>query len=908
MNRRTLIIAFIAAAVLLLVSMQAIAHFATDWLWFRALGFQTVFLTELGAKVVLGFGGALVAFGFFFVNLRLAQRGVVPGHLVLRTKSGVTIALTALLRRLGWGIAAFFALVMGAAASGAWLTLLQWRHRTAFGHADPVFGRDIGYYLFTLPALSAVLQFVTGLTILSLLMVVPLYALRRDIVGFRRRVTIAPSAQAHLAGLVAVLLLATAASTFFVRRPSLVYSTAGPLFGASYTDLAIRARVLPVAAVVAVIGAGLVLAGIRSRRVLRNTIVAGGAYVGVLLLGGATAAGLQKFVVTPNELVRERPQLVHHIEATRRAWGLDAVQVRDLSSEGTLSAADIAANRGTIENIRLWDRGPLLQTFQQLQEIRTYYDFRSVDDDRYHIDGDYRQVLLSARELNPASLPQRNFINERLTYTHGMGLTLSPVNQVTSEGLPRLFVQDLPPKSDVGLTVTQPRLYFGELASSYVFVNTANREFDYPLEDSTAFTVYQGRGGVRVGSRVRKLLMSIRFGSLDVLLTDLITPDSKVLFYRNIGERVARALPFLHWDSDPYLVITQAGRLVWILDGYTTSNRYPYSQPVSGGTNYMRNSVKVVLDAYDGTVNAYIVDPEDPVLRTFAKIFKGVLHPMADMPADIRAHLRFPSDLFRIQTALYSTYHMVDPNVFYAREDQWQIPNLAQGPESSDAFLRHMIMRLPGETTEEYISMTPFTPRQKDNLAAWMVARSDGDHYGELVVYRFPRQSLIFGPAQIVNRINQDTEISRQISLWDQRGSQVIRGNLLVIPIEESLLFVQALYLRAEGGQIPELKRVIVAYQNQVVMEETLDAAIARLFGGAMGAPATRPAAAAATPPGGQPGAALSPEVTRLIREATAAWEAALAAQRAGDWARYGEQMRVVGARLDRLRSLLGGN
>jgi len=571
-----------------------------------------------------------------------------------------------------------------------------------------------------------------------------------------------------------------------------------------------------------------------------------------------------------------------------------------------LTLADLQNNRGTIRNIRLWDRAPLLQTFRQLQEIRTYYDFQAVDDDRYWIDGVYRQVLLSPRELNSASLPKRNFLNERLRFTHGMGLTLSPVNQVTPEGLPELFVKDLPPVSTVSLSVERPGVYYGELPNSYVFVNTSYNEFDYPLGDSSAFTVYDGKGGVPVKSFVRRLLFSIRFRSMDLLLTEYITPESRVMYYRRILERASKVLPFLRWDRDPYIVITDNGQLKWILDAYTASSRYPYSVRVSNGVNYMRNSVKVVIDAYDGDITAYIAEPDDPVIQTYAKIFPDIFTPMDDMPDDLRAHIRFPSDLFRIQTALYTTYHMDSPDVFYAREDQWQIPSSTDNSNAQDPFLRHIVMKLPGESQEEYITMTPFTPRQKDNLAAWMVARSDGEQYGKLVVYRFPRQSLVFGPTQIANRINQDTEVSRQISLWDQRGSEVIRGNLLVIPIERSLLFVQAIYLRAEGGRIPELKRVIVAHQNQVVMEETLNQSLARLFGGTAIAGPPDSAAVAAADSAVLPTTSNDARVTDLARVIAEHYDAAIAAQRIGDWAVYGEEMRLVGELLGQLRALVG--
>ncbi|MEP7177002.1 MAG: UPF0182 family protein, partial [Gemmatimonadales bacterium] len=603
---------------------------------------------------------------------------------------------------------------------------------------------------------------------------------------------------------------------------------------------------------------------------------------------------IQKFVVAPTELTRETPYLQHHILATRQAWGLDSVDVRELGGEAPLTQADLRANAPTIENVRLWDRDPLLQTFGQLQEIRTYYDFVSVDDDRYWIDGKYRQVLLSPRELNAGSLPTRTFINEHLTFTHGMGLTLGPVNQVTTEGLPVLFVKDLPPVSTVSLRVTRPQIYYGELANEYVFTGTRQREFDHPSGEANVYAAYDGTGGVQVGNLFRRALLAARFGSSKILLSQDITNDSRVLYYRTISTRAAKALPFLRFDRDPYLVIAADGTLKWILDAYTASDGYPYAQRLRDGTTYMRNSVKVVLDAYDGSLTAYVSAPADPLIRTWQRIFPGIFVPLDSMPADLRAHIRYPDDIYRIQTNLYTTYHMDAPEDFYHREDQWQIPVVADSGESVP-FMRHIVMRLPDEAKAEFIYMVPFTPRGKDNLAAWMVARNDGDAYGKLRVYQLSRQTLVYGPQQIENRINQNTEISRQVSLWDQRGSQVIRGDLLVIPIEESLLYVQPLYLRAEGGRIPELKRVVVAYQNQVVMAETLDGALADLFGDA-GEPRRKPAPTVETVE-----AAADTGLRALAAEARRRYEAALEAQRGIDWARYGEEMRRLGELLERL-------
>src|SRR6266576_251375 len=892
-RRLGLVVLVVLFALVLLLS--NLVPLAAEWLWFQTLGYERVFTTRLVAEAVLGVGVGGLVFAFLYVNLRIAQRGLVPNPLVVQYTSGATaVDVTRLLRRLALPTAIGLALLFGLGAAGGWLGVLQFLHRTPFGVTDPVFGRDVGYYVFTVPVIAGAIGLCTAVTTLTLLATAALYGLRRDIIVFRRQVTVEASARLHLGGLVALLFLLVALRVYFVRLPGLLYSTTGPLVGASFADLHAQLTGLRLAGLTAVASAALVLWGARSQRLARNTLLAVGLYLGVSLLGVALYPTIgQKLIVAPNELVKETPQLAYHIAATRRAWGLDSVVTRDLTGEAGLTERDIRANRRR-------GRDPRLRTYGQLQEIRTYYDFVSVDDDRYWIDGQYRQVLLSPRELNSGSLPTRTFINERLTFTHGMGLTLGPVNQVTSEGLPVLFIKDLPPASSVSLRVTRPELYFGELADSWVFARTAQKEFDYPSGEQNIFTSYAGTGGVRVGSLLRRLVLATYLGSLKVLLSRDITSDSRAMYFRNIQVRARTALPFLLFDNDPYLVVTDSGRLRWILDAYTATSRYPYAQPLDDGTTYMRNSVKVVIDAFDGTVTAYVADPRDPLVLTLAKVFPGIFQPLDAMSRDLRAHLRYPEDLFRVQTDLYATYHMAEPDVFYHREDQWQKPVLSRPGERPDPFLRHIVMRLPEERQAEFILMVPFTPRGKDNLASWMVARNDGEHYGQLVVYRFPKQSLVYGPAQIVNRINQDPDISRQISLWDQHGSEVIRGNLLVIPIEESLIYVQPIYLRAEGGGIPELKRVVVAYQNEVVMEETLEAGLARLFGGAR-----EPAAAA-------------PELSRAVRpadgravdltsQAVQLYQSALAAQRAGDWARYGAELTRLGEVLRQLQATLGG-
>jgi uncharacterized membrane protein (UPF0182 family) len=876
-----------------------------EWPWFSALGYERVFATRLIASLLLGIVAGGAAFALLYANLRFAQRGIVPNPVVMQMNAQTpAVDVTRLVRRLALPAALVLALFIALAVSSGWMPVLQFLNQTPFGVTDPVFGRDLGYYVFTLPIVGGVLGLLMFLVVVALLASGALYALRGDVVIYRKNLTIEPSARLHLALLLAVLFVLTALRVYFVRLPGTLFSTNGPLFGASYANLHGTIIGLKLAGLAALVGAALVVAGARSKRLGRNALLAVAIYFGVSLLGVVVyPAVVQRLIVAPNELNKETPQLRYHIDATRRAWGLDRVLVRDLSGEAALTERDIRANRTTIDNVRLWDRDPLLQTFGQLQEIRTYYDFVSVDDDRYMIDGRYRQVMLSPRELNSASLPTRTFINERLTFTHGMGLTLGPVNEVTEEGLPVLFVKNLPPASTVSVAVRRPEIYFGELTDTWVFANTGQAEFDYPSGDENIFASYKGNGGVRVGGFLRRLVLSAYFRSLKVLLSSDITSQSRAMYIRNIRQRARTALPFLMFDADPYMVIDAGGRLRWILDGYTATTRYPYSEPLQNGVNYMRNSVKVVIDAYDGTVTAYLADPTDPLVRTFAKIFAGIFQPLDSMPADLRAHLRYPEDLFHVQSELYGAYHMAEPDVFYHREDQWQKPVLSMAPERPDPFLRHMVMRLPEERQAEFILMVPFTPRGKDNLASWMVARNDGEHYGELVVYRFPKQSLVFGPTQIVNRINQDTEIARQVALWDQGGSQVIRGNLLVIPIEESLIYVMPLYLRAQGGRIPELKRVVVAYQNRVVMEETLDAGLAQLFGG--GAEAARAPARVAATPGAAP--ATNARAADLARRANESYRRALEAQRAGDWARYGEELRRLEDLLRQLQTVLGG-
>ena len=898
--RRRFLRVWIPLLVLLLLGVPALVDFYTDWLWFGETGYRQVFLRSLATKAALGGVVSVLLFVILFANARVARRRLGRYGFTVPTAEGSrTIVVEAkslkLLLYVGTMLAA---LLVGAYASSRWQDWLLYQYATPFGKQDPILVKDVGFYVFQLPFL----QFVQGLLKTGLVLTIAVVAavyLMTGAIGLNlsgghlaRR-----GAVRHLSALGAGL-LAVLAFGAYLAIPATLTEPSGIVHGASNADVAARLPALRLLMVASLAGAALALYQIFCRR-LWPIATAGGLYAVVSLGGTGYAAFVQRFIVAPNEQVKETPYILHNIGATRTAFALDTVEERELTGDAPLTREDIDRNAATLKNVPLWDHQPLLDTFGQIQEIRTYYDFVSVDNDRYKIGGEYRQVMLSAREVNSASLPNRTWINERLTFTHGYGLTLGPVNQVTREGLPVLFIKNLPPESSVDdLQVTEPSLYFGELSNDHVFVRTRAKEFHYPKGDDNVTTTYDGEGGVPVASFFRKLLFSVKFRSIKTLLSNDLTAESRVLFHRRISDRVKRIAPFLTYDPDPYLALSE-GRLFWILDAYTTSNRYPYSTPVAGGINYIRNSVKVTIDAYHGRTVFYLIDPKDPIAATVGKAFPGLFRPLGEMPEDLRSRLRYPEGIFSIQAAVLSTYHMTNPAVFYNKEDQWELPvidDLAGQPVRMQPY--YTIMRLPGEAGAEFIQMLPFTPRQKDNLAAWMVARSDGEHYGKLAVFQFPKQKVVFGPRQVVARINQDQVISPQITLWNQQGSQVIQGTLLVIPIQESLIYIRPLYLRGTGGRIPELKRVIVAHQNQIVMEETLEASLERLFPSDRGQP--RQAAEPAAP--GAAREAVNGPVADLAVRAHEHYQRAMKAQREGDWALYGEEIRRLGEVLELMR------
>ena len=883
----------------------SVAGYYTDWLWFEETGYQQVFATSILTRVGLGAAFALAGFLLLFGNFRLALRRFEDPYIVLGLSpaDGTPIVL----QRRGVSYLVSLASALGAAvagmlASSRWMDWLQFRYATSFGDRDPIFGRDVAFYVFQLPWYSFVRDVLLGILVFAIAGSTLIYLLPGRASGAAGPLAALRGARRHLSLLAAAILLLLGAGTW-LEGFSLLNSPAGIIQGATYADVTAQLPALRLLGVAAAVGAVMALTQAFTQRAWLA--------IGGFVLYGATWAGglifvtaFQRLVVTPNEQVKETPYIAYNIAATRKAFALNNVEERELSGEALLTKADIDANAATIGNVRLWDHQPLLDTFGQIQEIRTYYDFASVDVDRYVIDGQYRQVMLSARELNSESLPSKSWINEHLTFTHGYGLTLGPVNEVTQEGLPVLFIKNLPPESSVDLDVREPSLYFGELSNSHVFVGTKAREFHYPRGDDNVFKSYDGRGGVPLGSILRRLMFASRFRSFKVLLSEDLSAESRVIFNRRIAARVTAIAPFLSYDRDPYLVIAD-GRLFWIQDAYTLTGKYPYSTHTEGGFNYIRNSVKVVIDAYHGTTTFYLAEPSDPIASTIGKAFPGLLKPLEEMPAPLRKHIRYPEGVFRVQSAMYATYHMTNPAVFYNKEDQWEVPSIESGGASAPMDPYYTIMRLPKERDAEFVQMLPFTPRRKDNLAAWLVARSDGEHYGKLLVFQFPKQKVVYGPRQIVARINQDQVISPQITLWNQQGSEVIQGTLLVIPIEESLLYVRPLYLRAAGGKIPELKRVIVAYHNQIVMEETLDAAIAKIFN--RGA-ALRPAGAEAPSAVGSGAPIVSStggeSIEALATRARQHYDRAMIAQRNGDWAQYGEEIRQLGDVLSALGAM----
>ncbi len=812
-----------------------------DWLWFHNLGYGSVFNTMILAQVVsfVLFFAVFVLFAAAQVNLSYKWGVLTRNNRFLREDDPRALILPLYRgKRVFWFwavVTGFFGIVMASSASGHWNEFLQFIHPSKFGITEPIFGKDAGFYIFRLP----VYEFLTGwylfMVVLSAVMVLFSYYLDNAFGMQGNTFQVSLRVKNHLVQLSAFFGLGIAA-LFQMKLYNLLYSSNGVAYGPSYMDVHAQIPAYRVIVVLTLI-VSLLLFLYPVYRKKKFLLYSVGAWVLVWIgFVWIYPSFVEQYVVKPNELQKETPYIINNIKLTREAFGLNKIAVKPFPVTQDITYKDIQHNRQTINNVRLWDRRPLIQTYKQLQEIRLYYDFKSVQVDRYHFKK-YTQVALGARELPLSEVPARarTWVNDHLIYTHGYGVVMSPVNKITPNGMPELIVKDIPPVASVPLNLKQMGIYYGEETNQYVVVNTKAKEFDYPKGDENVYTSYQGKGGVRISSLFKRLVYAWKFSDIKILLTGYITNQSRIMFYRNIALRDKILAPFLSFDNQPYPVVGKNGRLYWIHDAYTTTNMFPYSEPVfqnpiERGMNYIRNSVKVVIDAYNGNVSFYVIDPSDPLVQTYRKIYPKLFEPYSEMPDFLKAHIRYPTDLFTIQVKMYNVYHMTDPKVFYNQEDYWQIPNEIYSDFQQKMFPYYIIMRLPDTKKEEFILMIPLTPSNKDNMVAWMCARCDAPNYGKLIVYSLPKDKLIYGPMQIEARINQKPDISSELTLWGQQGSKVIKGNQLVIPIKNSFIYVEPVYLQSEQGQIPELKRVIVAYKEQIEMRRTLDQALQSVF------------------------------------------------------------------------------
>jgi uncharacterized protein len=917
--RRNLLIA-VAAALVILLGAMALARFWTDLLWFGEVGYTQVFWTRIWARILVGVAGGIVFLAIFLVNILLARRLSPRLRLAGTSRGSDVLELVPtedrVVRWIMVGISLVLAFFFGLGVSADWADTMAFLKQVPFGHTDPIFGLDASFFVFTLPFLRDLLALVVWAALLALAGTIVVYALDRAL-SFteERRLVLAPHVKGHLSVLLAFLMLLKGAD-WLLSTWELDFSTRGVVFGASYTDVHAELPVLRFLAVISVVAAVILLVNIKYKG-WRLPAASVGLVILVWLGAGQIYPSIvQSYRVSPNEIQMESPYIANNIAATRWSFGLDKVTSIPFPAMQQLTAADIARNTATIDNIRLWDTKPLLDAYTQLQEIRLYYRFTDVDVDRYSVDGGYRSVMLAARELDQNQLQEqaKTWVNQHLTYTHGFGVVVSPVNEVTSQGLPAFTIKDIPPQGATDLQILRPQIYYGEVGNEYVVVKTGAKEFDYPKGDANVFTTYEGSGGVGIGSILRQAAFSARFGTVKLLLSNYFTADSRIMYRRTISERVQAIAPFLQYDGDPYIVVRADGSLVWMWDAYTTTSRFPYSQPRSSGVNYIRNSVKVVIDAYNGGVTFYQFDPSDALCSTWAEVYPGLFKPASELPVDLRDHLRYPEDLYTMQAQVLATYHMLEPQVFYNKEDVWQIPKQLTGKDETPVAPYYVIMGLPGEPSEEFLLLQPFAPLDKKNMVAWMAARMDGDKYGQLVIYTFSKDKLVFGSEQVEARISNDPVISGQLTLWDQAGSSVIRGNLFVIPIEDSILYVEPLYLQASQSPIPELTRVIVSYEDRVSMQPTLAEALDDIFSG--GGTTTTSGDTTTTTPGSSttttqapptstttvpvtttttPGTALPTDRASLIALAQQHYDAALAAQRAGDWTEYGRQIDELG-------------
>ena len=875
-----------------------------DWWWFNQVGYRELFTTILGTELGLGIFGGCAFLLLSGLNLAATQ-GVAKRSRYLTVTKTIEIPggekLPSIFRGVLWIVLVFFAWTAAQWSATHWNDFLFATHGVNVAQKDPILGLNLSFYLFRLPFLFFLYHLALIILAASLVTAAVSYFVEGGVWISQRGWGIGRNARRHLMVLGGFFFL------LFAWRArlgmyDLVYSPTGLVYGAGYTDIHVAWPVLWVQLALCLVAAIAFFSGAFDGQIRPAEYAVGGVIAAAILGGWIAPALVQSYVVAPSELEKELPYIARNIAFTRQAYGLDKFDQRNFPAVQDLTPSSIEDNAATMRNLRLWDQDPQLTAFQQLQEIRTYYDFANVYYDRYEVNSQLRQVSLSARELAASSLPDPNWVNQHLIYTHGYGLCLGPVNESTPDGLPNLFIKNIPPQSSIpSLKVTKPQIYYGQLSNNYCFVKTGAKEFDYPSGEDNVYTVYSGPGGVPVGSLWRRLIFALRFGDTNIFFSGYLQPGSRIMIYRRTLQRVEKLAPFLSYDSHPYMVIANDGSLYWIVDGYTLSGQYPYSEPTDNVGNYIRNSVKITINAYSGEVKFYVSDPSDPLIQSYQRIFPGVFQPLSEMPPDLRSHIRYPQDFFAIQAAKYAVYHMTDPSVFYSKEDLWRVATRTSNGSSTPMNPYYAVMKLPEVgKTEEFILMVPFTPARKNNMIAWIAARCDGADYGKVLVFTFPKDKLIYGPEQIQSRVNQSPSISQQLTLWDQGGSRVTRGTLLVVPVQNAVMYVEPLYLVAEGGSsIPELKRVIVAYSDHVAMEPTLEDALNVIFGGqageneeaSTGSPTAAPQSAKGVPA----------EIENLIQQANQEFQQAQTDLHNGDWAGYGKEMQQLGQTLKQM-------
>jgi uncharacterized membrane protein (UPF0182 family) len=963
---RRLLIGVGVLAFILLLSLRGIATFWTDYLWFDSVGFGSVWTTLIFSRVMLVVIATVVAFSLLYLNLVVADRLSPPQSLAAGSPDEEIVErfqdwVRPRRIRFRLAVSGFFGLLIGLGAGAWWQDWLLYRNTESFGIVDPVFGKDVGFYVFSVPLYRDVFGWAFQFFLITFLIIAALHYLNGGVQILPRAQRVAAGVKVHLSVLLAIVALLKAGG-YWLDRFDLLYSSRGAAYGASYTDVNAQLPALSLLIGISVFAAILLLVNIRMKGWTLPAAAVGVWLVTSIALGGIWPAAVQRFSVQPDEINKELEFVGRNIEFTREAYNLTSVEVRDFAADEGLDADGLAANTPTIDNIRLWDPSVLLTTYRQLQELQPFYQFDDVDVDRYLLDGEVTQVMLAARELDTQGIPGGGWVNEHLVYTHGFGAVVSPANTVTSQGQPDFLVKDINPdlEAPAAVQISQPRIYFGETVESanFLIVGTKEQEVDYPIETSSgdngadllAFSSYDGAGGVEIGSIFRRAAFALRFADVNTLISGQITSDSKVLMVRNMRDRLEKAAPFLAVDTDPYLVIDSRGHLVWVQDMYTVTDRYPYSTPAdssdstAGGLpaagrlsvtsglpsdfNYIRNSVKATVDAFDGTLNFYVFDETDPIVRAYRGIFPDLFSTKDEMPVELLDHLRYPEDLFRVQSDVYTKYHVTDPRVFYNNGAPWQIARdpstttpqamrVSFPPENRPMVPYYLLMQLPDESDLSYLLMQPFTAATRPNMVAFLIAKSDADTYGELVSFELPRESFVDGPGQIGARINQEPAISREFSLLSQGGSEVIQGNMLVVPVGESILYVQPIYVSADPevnaqasdiAALPEVKFVIVVFGDRIIMRETLAESLQAVFGDATAPIVDDGTGTGTTEPLPED---ITAAVAQLLAEADAAFLRADDALRAADLATYqtevAEAQRLIRQATDLIQAALDG-